>query len=231
MSSTVESSKVLAAIGALLLFLSFTPVLGIIGIILLLIGMKGLSEYYRDEAIYREALRGLVYGIIGLIAVSVLSGLGFLGGFFGGLFSAFTLGNIAAIIGTIIVFIVVVIVAFVFLLLMALNFRRAFNALAERSGEHLFRTAGTLLFWGAALTIVAGLGLILVWIAFLLAAIAFFQMRVATPTQPYSYSPPPPSTPPPQPMPQATRFCPNCGAPIQPDAMFCPNCGKPLPAA
>jgi hypothetical protein len=27
---------------------------------------------------------------------------------------------------------------------------------------------------------------------------------------------------------QSTRYCPNCGAPVQPNAAFCPNCGKPL---
>ncbi len=228
MSSNVESSKTLAAIGALLLFLSFVPVVGIVGIILLLIGMKGLSEYYRDESIYANALRGLIFGIIGIIAVSVLSALGFVGGLF-----TLAIGGLAGVIGGILVLILILVIAFVFYLLMAINFRRAFDKIAEHSGEHLFNTAGTLLFWGAILTIIA-VGLVLVWIAWIIAAIAFFSMRL-TPTQAYGqqpsgYSPPPPPSTAAQPA-QATRFCPNCGAPVQPGATFCPNCGKPLPSA
>jgi uncharacterized membrane protein len=49
-NSTFESSKLLAAIGSLLMFLGFIPnvggIISIVGIVLLLIGLKGLSEYY-----------------------------------------------------------------------------------------------------------------------------------------------------------------------------------------
>ena len=38
------------------------------------------------------------------------------------------------------------------------------------------------------------------------------------PSQPYTSTP----------TAEAKRFCPNCGAPVQPNAVFCPNCGKPL---
>ncbi len=41
-----------------------------------------------------------------------------------------------------------------------------------------------------------------------------------------TYTPP---SPPSMPTMQATRYCPNCGAPVQPNTAFCPNCGKPLP--
>ncbi|MGE5533141.1 MAG: DUF996 domain-containing protein [Ignavibacteria bacterium] len=222
MSSNVDSSKALAAIGALLLFISFVPIVGIIGIILLLIGMKGLSEYYKDESIYRSALRGLIFGIIGIVAVSLFSVFAIVGG----MFSVFTFGT-AGIIGGILGVILILVVAFVFYLLMAINFRRAFDALAERSGEHLFHTAGTLLFVGAILTIVL-VGLILVWIAWIIAAIAFFSMRV-TPSQPssqqqYGYIPPPPPTA--AHAMQATRYCYNCNAPQDANATFCSHCGK-----
>lgn len=90
----------------------------------------------------------------------------------------------------------------------------------------MFRTAGTLLWWGAILTIIF-VGIILVWIAWLILAIAFFSMKLA-PTQaytpPYQAPPPPPSG-----TAAATRYCPNCGAPVDANATFCPNCGKPLP--
>ncbi|MCL5878021.1 MAG: DUF996 domain-containing protein [Candidatus Bathyarchaeota archaeon] len=219
--SNVDSSKTIAAIGALLLFLSFIPALGIIGIILLLIGMKGLSDYYRDESIYKSALKGLIFGIIGIIAVSAFSMLSFLGG----LITTPVLGPLA-IIGGIIGIIVLLVVAFIFYLLMAMNFRKAFNVLAERSGENNFRTAGTLLFWGAILTIIV-VGLLLIWIAWIIAALAFFSMKLA-PTQPqqqYGYAPPPPNSS------TASRYCPSCGAPVDQTSTFCPHCGKQLPPA
>ncbi len=219
-NSNLESSKILAAIGALLLFLIFIPgvggILGIVGLILVLIGLKGLAEYYRDDSIYRNAVSGVLFGIIGLIALAV-------GGFSIGLLgvlSVFTAGP-AAIFGGFLLLLLLLVVVFVFLLFMALYFRKALYALADRSGEHLFHTAGTLLFIGAILIIVFFFGLIFVFIAWLIATIAFFSIR--TPPQSYAYTPPPsPSTT------SATRYCPNCGAPVAPDATYCSHCGKQL---
>ncbi len=218
MSSNVDSSKMLAAIGALLLFLSFVPVIGIIGIILLFIGLKGLSDYYRDPSIYGHAFKGLIFGIIGTIAVTALSLTSFTSWFT----IAPSAASVFAALGLLALTIVILIVAFVFYLLMAMNLKRAFNTLAEKSGENMFRTAGNLLWWGAILTIIA-VGLILVWIAWLILAIAFFSMKLA-PAQPYNQpytAPPPPAA--------GTRYCPNCGSPVDANATFCPSCGKPLP--
>jgi uncharacterized membrane protein len=222
MSTNADSSKTMAAVGALLLFLSFIPVMGIIGIILLFIGLKGLSEYYKDPTIYGHAFKGLIFGIIGLIAASAFSII-FSVSFFS---IAPTTGGILAAIGALAVVIVTIVIAFIFLLLMAMNLRRAFNILAERSGENGFRTAGTLLWVGAILTIII-VGLVLIWIAFLILAIAFFSMKLA-PTQPYSqpYQAPPPAATAPS---TAGRYCPNCGAPIDANATFCPRCGTQLP--
>ena len=45
----------------------------------------------------------------------------------------------------IIVFIASLIVVFIFYLLAAMHLRKTFDILAQKSGEHLFETAGTLL--------------------------------------------------------------------------------------
>ena len=180
--SNFESSKNLASIGSILLFLSFIPFLGIVGIILVYLGLKGLSDYYQEPGIYKEALKGLIYGIIALIVTTI-------GVIFATIIGIFTFGM-----GTILVILALLVVDFVFYLLMAMNFRRAFSLLAQRSGEHSFETAGTLLWWGAILTII-GIGLILIFIAWIFATIGFFSLKtIAQPTQPYGYiaSPPPP---------------------------------------
>jgi len=227
MSSSVESSKTMAGVGSILLILSIVPyagaVLGIIGAVLLLIGIKGLASYYQDNEIYQNALMGIVFLIIAVIVVAVA------------VFGAIIL--FISIIGIgfgILVLVLGLVVAFVFYLLAAMRLRKTFNALEQKSGEHSFATAGTLLWWGAILTIIF-VGTILIFIAWIFATIAFFSMKLQ-PQQP-SASPPsgytPPSTPPvTQPTPtQATRYCSFCGAPVAQDATFCPHCGKQLTPA
>ena len=122
-------------------------------------------------------------------------------------------------------------IVFIFYVIAARYLRRAFSLLAEKSGEHSFSTAGNLLWYGALLTIVFGIGLILIFIAWIFATIGFFAIK--SPGQQYAYTPPPQVTPPPPttttpPQMQATLYCPNCGAPVDPNATFCPNCGKQL---
>ena len=87
--------------------------------------------------------------------------------------------------------------------------------------------------WGALILVfsliswVGGIGGLL--IGFLLGLIGGIMAIAWQPPalQPTSYAAPPPtySTPFTQPT---QRFCPNCGAPVNPDATFCPNCGKQL---
>jgi uncharacterized membrane protein len=210
----------MSGIGSILLIF---PIISIVGIILVLLGTKGLSDYYKEPSIYQNALWGVIFGIIALIAIAVAVPLFFVFG----AFSVFTLGlSLLGLFG-------LAVVVFVFYLIAAMYFRRAFNALAQKSGEHLFETAGLLLFIGAALTIVFFIGLLLILIAWILATIAFFSIKV--PSQPYAYTPaPPPTSPvstiaPPTQATQATRYCPNCGAPVEPNTAFCPHCGKQLP--
>ncbi|HYA77666.1 MAG TPA: DUF996 domain-containing protein [Verrucomicrobiae bacterium] len=219
-SGSLESSKTMSGIGSILLIF---PIISIVGIILVLLGMKGMSDYYKEPSIYQNALWGVIFGIIALIAIAVAVPLFFV---FGG-FSVLTLGlSLLGLFG-------LAVVVFVFYLIAAMYFRRAFNALAQKSGEHLFETAGLLLFIGAVLTIVFFIGLLLILIGWILATVAFFSIKV--PSQPYAYAPPPPptapvsTTAPPIQATQATRYCPNCGAPVAPNTAFCPHCGKQLP--
>lgn len=227
--SSFESGKTLAGIGSILLILSIVPyagaVLGIIGIIMLLIGLKQIASFYQDNEIYENALRGLIFYIIAVIAAAVAVG-------------ALAVG-FASIIGFFVgvaVFILALIVAFIFYVLAASRLRRTFDSLAQKTGEHAFATAGTLLWWGALLTIIF-VGLILIFIAWIFATIGFFSMKSGpSQTQPYSYNPPPTTAAPPpaqtpQPGAQPARYCPNCGAPVKPDSIFCPNCGKQLSSA
>src|SRR4030042_602203 len=78
--SSLESNKTLAGIGSILLMFPFAS---IVGIILVFVGMKGLAEYYEDDRIYHDTLRGLVFLIIAAIAIAVMVPLFALSGMFG----------------------------------------------------------------------------------------------------------------------------------------------------
>lgn len=221
MGTSFAYGKSLAGEGALLLIFGVVPyvgwVLGIIGVILFMKGIRELSNYYQDNEIYQNSLTGVKYYIIALVAIAVTAVVAAAG---------FVIGHrplIASVAG-----IVGLIIAFIFYILAATHLRRTFDTLAQKSGEHIFATAGALLWWGSILTIIL-VGLLLIFLAWLLAVIGFFTMRPQQQPQ-NSYTPPsstPPSPPASQPQ-QMARFCPNCGASTPPDATYCPHCGKPL---
>jgi uncharacterized membrane protein len=184
--------------------------------------LEFLSEYYKDNSIYRNALWGVIFFIVGLIAFAVVMSSLIWGGIFAGM--AFMPGaGLGAGILALGLLVVSVAILFIFYLLAAMYFRRAFSTLAQKTGEHMFETAGLLLFVGAILTIIL-VGLALILVAWILATIAFFSIR--TP-QTNTYAPPSQT----YTQPTATRYCPNCGAPVEPNATYCPHCGKQLPPA
>ena len=222
---TFESSKTLGGVGALLLFISFIPlvssftygVLPLIGLILLLIGMKGLADYYKEPGIFSNSLYATIIGVVGavaLIAVAIgvllVQAANFIREIYPGwngdwatlgqmnpadVNMNITFSNIAPFIATLLLMFVGL---FIIVLVTALLYRKSLRHLNEKSGVGLFGTAGTIMLIGGALTIIFGLGLILIWIAILLVAIAFFQLREPStqPPQPYQYPPqyPPPPT-------------------------------------
>jgi len=235
MGTSFEYGKTLAAEGSILLILGLIPyvgwVLGIIGVILLLRGVKELANYYQNSEIYQNSLTGVKYYIIALVAAAVAIsaiaiGVGTATGF---KYTNFTL-NVGFGIG-LAIFFGALIIAFLFNVLAATHLRQTFNSLAQKSGDHSFSTAGTLLWWGSLLTILVGLGLLLIFIAWIFAVVGFFSMRAQpmqqNTSQPYSYTQPTTQAATAQ---QAPRYCPNCGAPVAPEATYCPNCGKKLTA-
>ena len=198
MATTFEYSKTLAMEGSIFLLLGLIPyvgwALGIVGVILLLRAMKEFSSFYQDNGIYQNSLTGVKYYIIALIALAVSAASFVVGFVFTDFTTVLTVGNTLGIaIG-----VVFIIVAFVFYVLAATHLRKTFNTLAQKTGEHTFETAGTLLWIGSILTIIV-VGLLLILIAWIFAIVGFFAMK-----SPY-YSPQsyannsPPTQPPAQP--------------------------------
>jgi len=204
---TLESSKTLGGVGALLMVIGpflgvYTGVLGLIGLILVMIALKGLSDHYNEGSILNNALYGVILAIIGgvvFVAVIVVAAVGLLSAL--GIDMAtlsdptalsrinwqeivtfdILLPHIAAILGSFVVLFIFVVVAAIFL-------RRSLTLLSAKTGVGLFGTTGLIILIGAVLTII-GVGLILLWIALILLTVAFFSIK----TQPAQ---PPESTPP-----------------------------------
>ena len=125
MGTNFQYSKTLAVEGSILTILGLVPyggwVLGIIGVILLLRGMKEFAIYYQDNEIYQNALTGIKYYIVALIALAI-AGAGFVVGFVLNNFSQHhsAVGNAVGLA----VGIAFLIVAFVFYVLAATHLRK-----------------------------------------------------------------------------------------------------------
>lgn len=208
----IESSKNLSGIGAILLIIGgigsvssgYAGLLSLIGIILMLIGIKGLADYYHEGDIFNNALYGFITTIAGgiaFIAILVATILTFAlttlpgeltdwaewGTSFGQNFTDFDF--LLGFLGSIIIAFVVL---FIFATIAAIFYRKSFNILALKSGVSLFNTAGLLLLIGAILTIVL-VGIIFIGVAIILLAVGFFSIKTTTATQPPETPPTPPS--------------------------------------
>jgi uncharacterized membrane protein len=209
---TLESSKTLGGVGALLMLISpflgfvagaFSSVVGLVGIILVLIAMKGLADHYHESGIFNNTLYGVILTIVGAVvfgatiaiaAVGLLADLGL-----GNLSSLSTdpsafsnvdwqsLTNFDIIWSHIATILIGLVVLFIFVVVAAIFYRKSLTSLAEKTGVGLFGTTGLILLIGAVLTII-GIGFLLLWVALLLLTIAFFSIKTE-PTPP----PPPPS--------------------------------------
>jgi len=83
----------------------------------------------------------------------------------------FDLSVIGALVGALLIGLVILWVAFIISMYFL---RKSMNQLSEKSGVGLFGTAGLLVLIGAVIPVI---GLLLIWIGFILATAAFFQMK------------------------------------------------------
>ena len=158
--------KILGGLGSLFLVLSFIPylgaVLGIAGLVLLIIAVKQFAEKTGRSEIFSAFLRGILVSIIGGVigGVIVLAGLGSTAAGNSGVLSWLMAG-----IGGTIVYVSSVYGNY--------YIKKAYEEMALLTGNTLFVWAGKLLFWGAVLVVVL-VGSIVMWVGWILSAVAFF---------------------------------------------------------
>jgi uncharacterized membrane protein len=197
---SIETSKVLGGVGAILMFIGIIPyisyfgVIELVGVILVLVALYNLAGYYSERGIFNNALYGLIAGIVGgviSVAAVIYTVLTSLTDFLYTLFPDWN-GDWSALSGltpdtsnisldTILPFLAgifaVFIILWVFAIISAFFVRRSLGSLSVKSGVGLFSTAGLLILIGAVLIIAFGIGLILIWISALILAIAFFTIK------------------------------------------------------
>ena len=166
-----RTSRNLGCIGALMITLgiivtgvitiytgiNFYSVLGVGSILVILISVHSLSNFYQAKNIFINARISAIVAIIGFIIISAFSVV------------SLVISNITSLflfLGVIMVFATVA----------AVFARRSLNELAVYSGVSEFASVGKLLLIGAVLTIFA-IGILFMWIAMLCLAIAFFQLK------------------------------------------------------
>lgn len=195
-------------------------VVSLIGLILFFLAMNHLSHYYNEPAIFKNALYGFLITVIGGV-VAIIIEFTFIAGLASRFPSANTTATITPIISQFIIgFIAIIGIAFLFGVISAVLYWRAFSKLAEKSSVENFKTAGLLYLIGILLTVV-GVGVILVWIAWIYAAMGYRQLKpLPAATQVY----PSMGTP----NVSGRIFCSYCGTENDANAIYCKQCGKPL---
>jgi uncharacterized membrane protein len=216
---TLESAKYMGGIGSLLLVIGsigiystpFVGLLGLVGLILILIALHSMADFYSDRGIFSNALYALIIGIVGVVA--------FIGTLFAALIAFVSnlpswaepyinaqdwqglttaiqnhitdVSSALDIFGSLIFAVILaLIVLFVFLVVTFFFFRRSLGRLSTKTHVGLFGTAGLLMLIGAVLTIII-VGFLLIWIGWILLTIAFFSIHeTAAPAQTATVTPP-----------------------------------------
>jgi len=217
----------------------------------MLIGVKGLADYYKEGRIFNSMLYGTIAGIVGVVvagAVAIGVLINSLSSFLYKIFPGWngdwttlsgmtpTTANLtfSDIVPFLAAGVAVFAILFVSTIIVALLYRRSLSSLRDKSGIGLFGSAGTVLLVGAVLGIVL-IGYVILWIGLLPTAVAFFQLR-PLPIQPLPTTQTRVSS---VVIPseaertsaaisrmEGKKRCLYCGAEFSAEASFCPNCGR-----
>jgi len=211
MDSKLNNAKLMGGIGSILMLLMLVPTVGwiiaFVGFILVLVAVKYLADEIKDHNIFTNYLLSFIIVIIGVFLFAIIAVFSFFSTIAGTNWSAFQnltspqqvftqlqTSGLLTFLGTLLVALAVL---WVVLIVSAIFLRKSFNKIASDTKTHMFHTAGLLYLIGAATVILFGVGLIIIFVAFILQIIAFFSLPESLPTA----AMPPPMQPgmPPQP--------------------------------
>jgi uncharacterized membrane protein len=207
-SQKLHSAKMLGGIGSILMLLLPVPwagwLLAFVGFILVLIAVKYLADELNDHNVFTNYLFSFIIVIIGFAIMAIVIVFGFFSTIAGTdwtsfqnitspqqIFNKLQSSGLLTFLGTIIIGLVIL---WILLIVSAIFLRKSFNKIATDTQTHLFHTTGLLYLIGAALTIVFFIGLIVVFIAYILQIVSFFTLPDTlpgtTPMAPPAQAPP-----------------------------------------
>jgi len=219
--NTLAEAKILGGIGAIVTLVGgfipqIGPIINIIGLILIIMAVKTISDIAQDESIFRNYLIHFIFSIAVLLAMLsiVFIAFGVIGSY--SLFSTMQQEPItdvssffALLLPLLAVCLIGFIIGWVLLVISSVYLRRSYSSIANHTDVDLFRTVGTLYFFGA-LTMIVIIGFILLFIAKVLEIVAFFSIEDEQTPEPV----------------REPRRCPSCGRSIPEDALICPYCKR-----
>jgi uncharacterized membrane protein len=200
----LETSKNMGGIGSLLIVIAclgsfgsvYVGTLALVGLILVLIALKGFADFYKEAGIFNNALYALIIAIVGgivTVGVAIVSVMMWMTSLSGldlndpnsiMLYFQTHFMDMSALWELLGIIVAIVITLFIFVVLTVVFFRKSLNLMFTKTGVGMFGTAGLLMLIGAVLTIVL-VGLILIWVGFILLIVAFFSVKAqATPPPP-----------------------------------------------
>ncbi len=185
--SKIHEAKIFGGIGALLVLIgsfipTIGPVLSIVGLVLIFIAVKYISDEAKDHLVFKNFLIHFICNIVAIIAVVaiILGTIGAIGGFsffseledeeitdfesFWDYFEPFIGGVVVAFV-----------VGWILLVIGAFYLRKSYNSIADYTHVSLFKTTGTLYFIGAILLIVL-VGALILFIGKILEIASFFSL-------------------------------------------------------
>lgn len=199
-----KTSKTLSAVGSLLVVVSLsvfwiplTNLAGLVGIVLFLVGLHRIADQLNKKEIFREALKGIVIPIVGIIVIfivlMVLTGLSILT-LIGSSPMDFKMDmknmedlnlllNFLYSTGSTILIVVIlsVIASWILIIIHGLKMSKVSDMLNESFSNLRFKAASLLFKLGGWLSIIL-VGFVLIWIAWLLYTIDFFSLPESQPS-------------------------------------------------
>jgi uncharacterized membrane protein len=169
-------SSIFFGVGAIPLLIGITT---LIGIILFIVAMRRLSQYYNEQGIFKNTLFGFILNIVGSITATAISAIESASM----LRAIGTNPPVTSILTPLVLDFLGLGIVLVFGIMSAVLYMRAFDKLAEESGRDNFKTAGSLYLISVVLSIVL-IGGLLMWIAWIFAAMGFNSLKPKEPSTP-----------------------------------------------
>ncbi len=164
----MNNPKILGGLGSLSIIVGFAPYIGflfsIVGMVLVLIANNQIGKSSNNQDIFRNTLNGFVIEFIGSFVGGILVG----NSLITMMETGYTSIGIFTIVGLI----------FIYASIVAGNYylMKAFSDISKIYYQNLFELGGKFLFWGAIGLLAFGLGLIAIFIGWILITIAYFNI-------------------------------------------------------